>query len=664
MIIIKKQNMKITNIKIENFRLLKNVEINIDKTTTAIVGKNNTGKTSFTKLFDIFINDKGFSFDDFSLNNHVVFEKIIENYQKITDENREEVVEDILKNIPKISLLVEIEYDKTDNWANIKPFHIGLTATDSIKILFEFASVNTEKFLETIIKEINELKKEGKTVNTIEICRQFILDYYKSTYKPYSETEFTDCVSLREVRNLLQCSFIYAQRAVEDSHSEKNSKLSSVFEHQYKNKYKEDRKDTRDLTDTVDETSEKINKKLKTFFDEFIVSFSEFGFPNVEKEELELKSDLKIEKLFKNDVKLYYKNGINSLPENYNGLGYSNLIYIISKIIGFQEEYKESEASLCLIFIEEPEAHMHPQMQSVFINKINTFLKKRKFNVQVILTTHSSHILTNANFESIRYFTLKDKSTLIKDLMKFNPDIDKEETLDFLKQYLTLGKADLFFADKAILFEGVVERLLMPLFIRKTDKKNNTVLTENYISYIEVGGAYANKFKELLAFLELKTLIITDIDSIEKITRKNVEVTDDDELLTSNVTIEKWIPSEINIKKLLLKTELEKVSGVIRVAYQMNVASTGIKCGRSFEEAFIIDNIQYIYDNNEKLISIKNHLKKYSDKDKIHANSYAIQEFIDRNKKKTDFAFDLLTINTNNWLTPNYIEEGLIWLAK
>lgn len=101
------------------------------------------------------------------------------------------------------------------------------------------------------------------------------------------------------------------------------------------------------------------------------------------------------------------------------------------------------------------------------------------------------------------------------------------DTLQFLKRYITLVKCDMFFADKIILIEGLCERLLMPLFIKKVDEVILSIskvdeassikpLTEQYISLIEVSGAYMHKFKEFLDFLGVKTLIITDIDSCKQ----------------------------------------------------------------------------------------------------------------------------------------------------
>ena len=312
---------------------------------------------------------------------------------------------------------------------------------------------------------------------------------------------------------------------------------------------------------------------------------------------------------------------------------------------------------------------MHPQMQSVFMKNIIKFLKDVKLDAQVIMTTHSPHILSSSNLESIRYFmpVQETNTAIVKDLMEFNKELTEKETKEFLQQYLTLGKCDLFFADKAILFEGTVERILLPVFIEKIEKENGACkLSEQYISSIEIGGAYISKFKELIGFLGIKTLIITDIDSVEPDSTKKAEVESGKGLLTSNVTLRDWIPGKEKIDELLNKsTSKESDDGAIRVTYQNNVNAeeVPIKCGRSFEEAFIIDNYAYVFNNKGKLLSIKNHLKYYQDSGEIKTKSFEIQDFIDRNKKKTEFAFDLLNISKADWLVPTYIKEGLIWLA-
>ncbi|MCX6073942.1 MAG: AAA family ATPase [Campylobacterales bacterium] len=659
--------MKIKNIKIENFRLLDNIEINLEDITTAIVGKNNSGKTSFSEIFNIFMNGRKFDFEDFSIKAHQKFYDAYSYFTQINTTNKEEKIKEIIQIIPKIKLILTIEYTEADNWVHIKPFISSLEESNEIKILFEYSPKDSEKFLETISKDL----LDGSDL--IDKIKLLFSSYYQPIILPYSDTENASKLEFSDVQRLLQCHFIEAQRDLEDSKSN-NTKLSSIFQQQYDYKRKKEDNSSEELIKATDTANIEIEKKLEVFFEQFIESFLDFGFPGINNEKLQLQSKIEMESLFRNNVRLVYNHDDNLLPEKYNGLGYKNLMYIISKILSFEILHQDKKCDLNLLFIEEPEAHMHPQMQTVFIKNITNFLATKGFNVQVIISTHSSHILTNAEFESIRYFSKNAYSTQIKDLRKFHTELTEPHTLKFLEQYLTLDKGELFFSDKAILFEGVVERLLMPIFIKKLDASNGTKLSEQYISYIEVGGAYMDKFKELLIFLEIKTLIITDIDSVEKkestnekgsvqTTYPKCQIINSDNLYTSNACLKNWLPCKNKILDLLATTNEEKIVQKIRVAYQIKINSTEIKCGRSFEEAFIIENPKYVFDNKDNLVSIKNKLKNYNSESEVLDNSFEIQDYIDSNKKKTDFAFDLLS-NQDDWNIPTYIKEGLIWLSQ
>jgi len=557
--------MIIKSAQIINFRLLHHVDITFDENTTSIVGKNNTGKTSLSFIFNTFLNGNNkppFEFEDFSLKSHSKFIEVFKSYKEITPENKEKKLEEIQREIPKIQLLLTLKYGPEDNWANIKPFFTNLEESDEITILCEYAPDSTEKFF----KKLSNLN-EDELIKNIESHYQ---SYYKINIRPYSETEKTENVPRTDLNRLIQAKFIPAQRVLDDSNSESKSKLSKVFQKQFNNENEKDESKSEALLNIIKQASSNIDNTLSVFFASFIDYFSKFGFPGMGNEKVELKSQLAPEVLFKNNVKLFYNHDGAILPEKYNGLGYSNLIYIIAQIIGFYSEISDFQNNLNLIFIEEPEAHMHPQMQSTFIKNINKFLSEVGLNAQTIITTHSPHILSDAMLQSIRYFTKTDvvNSCTVKDLMYFNNKLTKSETKEFLTQYLTLGKCDLFFADKAILFEGTVERILLPIFIKKHDSEDNGhKLSEQYISAIEVGGAYAEKFKELLIFLELKTLIITDIDSVKKQTKESkttyekTEITTEvDELRTSNTTLRRWIPAKTKISELLTLNDIDTVS--------------------------------------------------------------------------------------------------------
>ncbi|MCX5726867.1 MAG: AAA family ATPase [Candidatus Saganbacteria bacterium] len=667
--------MKLIKAEIKNFRLLHDVSITFDKSATSIVGKNNSGKTSLSSIFSLFLSEsaKEFPFEEFSLACQGSFIETYKQYESISEENKEEKISEIQEQIPKIQLILTIKYGKEDNWSNILRFFTSLEEGDEIKILCEYAPDSTEKFLRDLKVAMGEVPYSD--IELLNKVKSHYLNHYKINLRPISESEETENISREDIKRLIQIKFINAQRVLDDSNSESRSRLSRIFHDLFKNENKNDNAVSEELLKAIETACCDIDGKLKDFFSPFVTHFAKFGFPGMGKEKVELKSQLQPEILFSKNIKLFYDQGGKSLPEKYNGLGYSNLICIVAHIVGFYNEIKDRKNNLNLIFIEEPEAHMHPQMQSVFVRNIVKFLEDVKLDAQVILTTHSPHILSASKLESIRYFTPIPEKFIaeIKDLMLFNEKLTENETKEFLQQYLTLGKCDLFFADKAIFFEGTVERILLPVFIDNIEKENSSCnLSEQYISSIEVGGAYISKFKELLEFLGLKTLIVTDIDSVKKDTSKEkvsynkTEVKVGKELLTSNNTLKSWIPAKDKIDDLLGEDVVKDSSnGLIHVVYQKNASleSEPLKCGRSFEEAFIIDNKKYIFAEKKKLLSIENHLSLYSTEQAILDESFAIQEFIDRNNKKTEFAFDLLNVVKDDWQVPTYIKEGLLWLV-
>lgn len=129
-------------------------------------------------------------------------------------------------------------------------------------------------------------------------------------------------------------------------------------------------------------------------------------------------------------------------------------------------------------------------------------------------------ILPQSDFNDIKYFYKTNQNQVVAKNLK---DLEKEYEKDgqisnfkFLKQYLILHRAELFFADKAIFIEGDTERLLLPAMMKKIDQENeeNPLLSQN-ISVIEV-GAYSHVFEKFIAFIGIKSLIITDIDSAKK----------------------------------------------------------------------------------------------------------------------------------------------------
>jgi predicted ATP-dependent endonuclease of OLD family len=404
--------------------------------------------------------------------------------------------------------------------------------------------------------------------------------------------------------------------------------------------------------------------------------FELFGYPGLTDPGLITETTLDVARLLKDNTNMRYPglNGI-TLPETYNGLGSRNLIFILLKILEFFKSYKAQQVScgIHLVFIEEPEVHLHPQMQEVFISKLGEIadMFSRTLNdgiqwpVQFIVTTHSSHLANRAPFEAMRYFLATRDScaesvcfTRIKDLSIGLGGDSKREDREFLHKYMTLTRCDLLFADKAVLVEGPTERLLLPKMIEKIDAEQpqQNQLSSQYISVVEVGGAYAQHFFKLLDFLELRTLIITDLDTVKEerktrkdgvgtTTRVSCKVSEGD--YTSNACIKTWFGNDdIASDDLIHKPVEEKLNNARRIAYQIP-ESGNAECGRSFEDAFMLANPELfgLNDCDDK----ENEAWKESQKVKVR-------------NRKTDFALEY-AIEKTDWIVPRYIVEGLRWLA-
>ncbi|MFH6960648.1 ATP-dependent endonuclease [Flavobacterium aquidurense] len=687
--------MKIKKISVTNFRLLDDIVINIEDDITLIVGKNNTGKTSLFEVINLFFDTKNrISFHDFSLNSHDVFESCYEKYQKELliekeDDKRDEIEKAIIAKMPKITLKVQVEYDKKrDSLVNISDFISDLDdAKSDAVILFKYEPKETIN----LFKSFHDRPK--KEITLIDWLNENISTFY-GLHVFGGENLIEDNV-LAKILSIINFESIQASRKLDDTKMDKNRSLALGFSDYYQKIHGDNNADVENLKGTLLNVSKDLDQKYEKVLEKILKKLKSFGVDkDINIPEIILKSKFDPESIIKNNIKYYYKSGGIELPENYNGLGYSNLIFLVLKIVAFIENFKKNKAKniteILTILIEEPEAHLHPQMQQVFVEQIRetieTTWRENAIQVQLIISTHSSHMIAEAglnvkrSFERIRYFNKLKKANKtfieVKDFNDFKHKETDKDTFRFLKQYLNLHKCDLFFADKVIMVEGITEKILMPLFIRKVAKS----LENEYVSVIEVGGAYTHKFKEFFKFLNTKVLIITDIDSVDSILGTSCHVLKK-EANTSNSTLSDWLPKKKKISELLALNFEDKLddSKIIRIAYQI-AENDDLFVARSLENAIINCNKTFFkskystIDVEEKLI-VREVFKDFSYQkirnldDLISLDTEKNQSDIDpSSKQKTDFTFDLLTFNEEanklEWNTPKYIKEGLEWLAK
>lgn len=115
--------MFVKEISIRNFRILSNSTMDLNKNICLMIGRNNTGKTSFMVLFDKFLNQLSFDFNDFSVN----LRETILGFDQTTDETQ-----------LAIQLILTIEYESNDDLCNISEFIVDLDpGRKDVHLLFE-----------------------------------------------------------------------------------------------------------------------------------------------------------------------------------------------------------------------------------------------------------------------------------------------------------------------------------------------------------------------------------------------------------------------------------------------------------------------------------------------------------------------------------------------
>ena len=501
--------------------------------------------------------------------------------------------------------------------------------------------------------------------------------------------------------SLIKIDFLDAQRHLIDGESrgraeDLSRKLSGFYARNL-----EQREDDVSAVAAIADSERRLNEHFAKVFEPTLDRLADLGYPGFVHPRLMVKAAFNAQNILNSGARVHYAltaaDGLSgqperTLPDQYNGLGFKNLIYMVVEILDFHHRWIDADGErppIHLVFIEEPEAHLHAQLQQVFIRKIREILPATEpaFTTQMVVTTHSAHVIYEKTFEPIRYFkrTGVDGNvhhTDIKDLMAFRGQTP-DAVRNFLRQYLRLTHCDLFFADAAILVEGNVERLLLPLMIQQTVPE----LQASHLTILDVGGAFAHRFKELVEFLGLPTLVITDIDSVNGPTLDDGESpaagTNADEAparracmttqagaVTSNETLASWIPAVHSVKDLLQLGEGAKcppaadgVAGHVRVAYQTSEpvvwnGEEGARAGRTFEEAFALQNLAWCQDNTQADLGLRIAGAATMTIDDLHEKIYLRVKSFD----KTDFALALITKDPEGWRGPRYIIDGLTWL--
>lgn len=726
--------MKIALVEIQNFRKLKACRIEIAQQETIFVGANNSGKTSAMDALILFIKQsrrKDFSTTDFTLSNWLSLNQLGREWVEVADDGEPKLTVDaLLPLLPSIDIWLTVDEKSLHHVVHLLPT-LDWTPEEYLGVRLVFAP----KSVERLYKDFRSAYKTARDTESTSTdtksplslwpasmrdfldrqlhsqfeVQSYILDPAKrqdpvnGIAKPQLLPPKSSRLEKHPFNGLIKIDVINAQRGFSDPKTEDESytgfaSLSTQLYHYFsKHLNPSAAPDSRDIEalQAIEAATTAFNKMLKTSFEPAIGELEHLNYPGFSDPNISITSKIDPRDSLHHDaaIKFELPGGDSlSLPEKYNGLGYQNLISMVFNLIRFRDEWmRVGKAAtnqdtkgvgiepLHLVLVEEPEAHLHAQVQQVFIRKGYEVLRNHDslmdstFGTQMIVSTHSSYIAHELDFSCLRYFRRKPATnkgkiptaTVINLSQTFG---DCNETSKFAMRYLRTTHCDLFFADAAILVEGSAERMLIPHFIRT----KFPTLDQSYISLLEIGGAHAHRLKPLLDTLGLLSLIVTDLDSIHGTRTTKTLPERSKGHRTGNTTLKCWVPKKEPLDDLLSLPDDAKqtANGLVRVAYQCPIKveykegeGDGDAIPYTFEDSLALTNLA-LFRGYPKPAGLLGKLQRALRKDTLEDACKAMFANLEKGSK-AEMALELLYLSEPGQLDPPaYIADGLKWLGE
>jgi predicted ATP-dependent endonuclease of OLD family len=531
------------------------------KGLNVIIGANNSGKTGLLYAIRLLRSPNDILADDFNKNNLLKFAKLyIEDAPSITIE---------------YDITHKISEDDTDDESIIRllPFlgmkEIAGSRTEKNGVAEYNICAQVKAIYSLDAKQLDEYKKAVSEVKNFDdymtVLKRFVGNHYSWSYtngKSKTKADQKDATGIFEIR------FIGAERTSEEVRKETKREIES---------YTKDSKNAADF----DKFRKDVSEDLKVLLTPSITKLSDL-FENeknaigLEKGNVSIASNVRADFSLSDSYITEVKDtqAGYTVPLQFNGLGYNNLIniYMLIKLIEIQKG--KDFRILCL---EEPEAHLHPAMQYKLFKYLRELDKTDSLNQQIFVTTHSSNISAVAGIDNmfmIAYTRSGECSEgcqqcLSEQFQDKDGKTNKANAKAHLTKFLDVTRSDLLFADKVILVEGIAEKLLMPMFMEKC----GCPYEDEHISIVEIGGKHFEHFVELFNgnTVKKKVLCITDKDF-------------------------KWISDDDHRMRSFAKYEADIPQHIVELKQRFNIDNFAIYTqtmgGRTFEDEFFLANIE------------------------------------------------------------------------
>lgn len=648
-------------IELCKFRRLGKVQLDLDKQTTILVGANNSGKTSILVALRHFLAESSaFGPFDISLSQWPPLRALGKEWDDLTedpsttggsDTEWEAQLVTLLAAMPTLDLWFDAE---AGMFHYVSPFHSKLVWTGgAVGVRLRLEPAVDVASLKELAWSYHLARQPVKNASGDSLAWPIdLIDYWlrepqklghvrtysldaannpiagKDTYVTQVLPDNAKPTERKHLTKLIRVDFVAAQRGLGSEEAESRSASGShraglfsnqllKYARQHLNVTATGHGHRADLIKAVADAQKDLDQKIHDAIAPSVNEVKELGYPGLhDPQEIRFRTRIHTADLLDHSTAVQYStkgdHGEDMLPEHSIGLGYQNLQSLSYQLVSFKASRmnpeKGSPTPVHLVMIEEPEAHLHVQVQRVFPDKAHKLISPTDADAsalksQLLISTHSSHLAHAEDFDRLRYVRRIAKSStqpmptteIVNLAQVFGSD---DATRHFAERYFRVQHTDLLFANAAIFVEGVAERMLVPLFM----ELQYEALNSRYVSFLDIGGSHAHRLKPLVEKLRIPTIIITDVDPVEdkvkdgKTSLVAVANTGQPGLKCGNATLRGWHPGLENLDDFKTPTAAQLTWSAVpeckvRFAWQLPIAEAGGTWPSSFEDSLILSNI-------------------------------------------------------------------------
>lgn len=627
--------MYLSTIHIENYKGIKKLDVNFQKDINVIIGENGGCKTALIDAIRLLYNlgnqqrELYVTLDDFYLGEFVI--TITYEFRDLTTDQKGAFYEYVVlgDTEEKDFAKITISYKK-----------------EKQKVLFSYFT-----------GEVEGQRADSETF-------QYFIHYYLGALRDSTRDLLTN-------RNNILGSLINRQVEKNNSQVSYETLMNTANEELLKQK-------------EVTDSQKSINNNLTNIYKKSIEN--QIGL-RIEESKAEYIVNI-IKPYLPHDTKTLAGDGFNLKQ---NSLGFNNLIYIATVLGDINQQLKDDKTSHYTLLIEEPEAHLHPQLQ---LNLFN-FLKQtnNQDNSQLFITTHSPTLTSKVPLDKLIHLSKNNEAINLNQCFEGRETIlvEEEDEDAFaddalnrkkqLERYIDVTKSQLFFSKGVLFVEGISEELLVPVFAQILNQR----LEDYKIELLNADGTsfypfiYLFNSTDISKTLPLPLSILTDDDRFTE--SKNTEYSFKnikDNLPKAEALFE-------NIKAAPQSTRIKNISEVIKIVPEkisLNFSNKTfefalVQANISRTKTQIADNLLWKYLAQDKSIvkkfkKINEHLDLFTGDEITETELSKLQILIWKVlPSKAEFAQDfsvylLANIETakTNFIVPDYIQKAITHLIN